>query len=104
MEPSLLRVVRTLSSERYIVRIGDEDSGCLDLHYLTDGTVQAMFVVFEGSAIRESEIADYVDHFDHLLLPSVSVHDDRLLVTVIVGRNVGAFGSATHITTSAPIN
>lgn len=96
MQVTLLRILRTLSSERYVVRTGDEDSGSLDLHYLSDGTVQATFAVFEGSAIKEEEIGDYISHFDEILLPEVSLQDKRLLFTVIIGRTLGAYDAVMH--------
>lgn len=85
-----LRLLRTQSSERYIIRRRESDIASLEIHYLPNGTVQASLVAFEGM-IEESDIPDLLVHIDEALLPEVSLDDRKLVFTVVVGRVLGAF-------------
>jgi hypothetical protein len=93
MNIDYVRALRTSHSERFIVRKAGVDSGIVDLHYLADGTVQGMFVVFDGAGITDSEIPKVITHIDEILLPDVSLDDHKLLFTVVVGRVHGSYES-----------
>ncbi len=86
-----VRVLRTQSSERFLLCRSGVDAAALDIHYLADGTVHATLIVFEGSSMTEEEIPGQLMYIDEMLLPEVSLNDRKLLFTVVVGRVLGAF-------------
>ena len=96
---SFVRTLRTLSSERFVVRREDSDIAALDIHYLANGTVQATLLVFDGM-ISESEVPRLLVFIDEVLLPDVSLDDKRLAFTVVIGRVLGAFEAVAE----SPVN
>jgi hypothetical protein len=86
-----VRLLRTSSSERHALRREGSDFGILDLHYLSDSTVQATVLLFDGSGISEAEIPDLLTFVDEVLLPEVRLDDKNLTFTVAVGRVLGAY-------------
>lgn len=91
---SLIRTIRTPSSERYVLQRGGEDAGALDLHYLPQGAVQATIVLFEHSGIPESEVPQLLTYVDQALLPDVSLDQRNLTFTVVIGHVLGAYTAA----------
>lgn len=85
-----VRLLRTHSSERFMMSRGESDIAALEIHYLDDGRVQATFIAFEGM-LEESEIPDLLVQIDEVILPDVSLDDKKLIFTVVQGRVVGAF-------------
>ena len=73
-----------------MIRRGESDVAALELHYMDAGRVQATLIAFDGM-IEEPEIPDLLLHVDEVLLPDVSLDDKNLVVTVVVGRVLGAF-------------
>lgn len=90
-----VRVFRTASSERYFLRSQGVELGCLDLHYLANGTVQALLILYEGTSGLGYDINFLLRHIDDVLLPEVSMEDSKLLYTVFHGRALGAFEPPT---------
>ena len=93
---SLVRVARTPSSERYLLRNKDGDVGGLDLHYLANASVQATLLLHRRLNPTEAEIGELLRHLDEALLPEVRVEDHNLTFTVVVGDIVGDF-RAEHV-------
>lgn len=86
------RALRTASSERFIVHEPDgKDVGAVDLHYLEDGTVSGTLILLEEKHAAEKTVVQLLKAIDELLLPTVSLEDDTLAFTVIVGRVLGTF-------------
>jgi len=91
--PHFVRLLRTPASERFLIRLRDDDVASLDLHYLQDLTVQATLVLFEGSSIAEPDVPDLLNQIDEVLLPEARLDDRTLSFTVVVGRVLGAFSA-----------
>jgi hypothetical protein len=91
IDVTFVRVLRTPSSERHILRRLSADFAALDLHYLPDGAVQATLVLFEGSGVDEETIPDLLTLIDEILLPEVRMDQKNLFFTVVIGRVLGAF-------------
>ncbi len=73
-----------------MIRRSDSDIAVLEIHYLDNGTVQATLIAFDGM-LEESELSDLLVHIDEVLLPDVSLDDQKLVFTVVTGRVLGAF-------------
>jgi hypothetical protein len=91
MQIELVRLLRTPSSERHLLRRAGNDFAALDLHYLPNGTVQATLLVFEGAGVEEPDIPSLLTHIDEVLLPEVRLDDRNLTFTVAFGRVLGAY-------------
>lgn len=86
------RVVRTPSSERYLLHIdGEGDDAALELHYLQDGSVAGTLIVLDKQYAGKEVVAQIVEEIDKILLPSVSLEDGNLTFTVVKGSVVGSF-------------
>lgn len=85
------RLLRTPSSERYLLRGNKRDVAALEMHYLSDLTVQATLIVFEGAGLGEAEIPSLLTYIDEALLPEVRLDQGNLLFTVVVGRVMGSY-------------
>jgi len=85
-----IRLLRTPSSERFLLQERERDCGALDLHYLSDGSVHATVIIYEGG-IAESDVPNLLTQIDENLLPSVSLDDKKLIFTVVMGRVLGAY-------------
>ena len=88
-----IRVLRTPSSERFLLRQSIADFAAVDIHDLPDGRVSVTLVVFENGPVKEAQIPDLISQIDLKLLPDVSVENENVSFTVVVGRVVGAFSA-----------
>lgn len=91
MKCEIIRLLRTPSSERYLLRKEDTDQGALDLHYLADGRVAGTLTIFEDAKISDEQVHDLLVYLDDVLLPDVSLEQDNFIVTVVRGRALGSF-------------
>lgn len=92
MIAKFLRLLRTSSSERFLVQDeAGKDAAALDIHYLADGRVAGTLCVFDDSGISESQIPEVLQEIDEVLLPDVSFKDRKLSFTVVLGRVAGSF-------------
>jgi hypothetical protein len=91
MRLETVRVLRTPSSERYLLMRDGTEIGGLDLHYLQRGAVQATLVIFEGVGVKEDAVPEILTHLDEVLLPEVRLEDQNLIFTVVIGRVLGAY-------------
>ncbi len=102
MQIEFVRLLRTPSSERHLLRRAGADSAALDVHYMPNGTVQATLLVFEGSGIDELEISEILMHIDEVLLPEVQLDEKNLTFTVAVGRVLGTYQAEREAPNDAP--
>ena len=91
MSFTFVRLLRTASSERFLVQRGKADVASLDIHYLADSRVAGTLCVFDTSGIGDDEIPDVLQQIDESLLPDVSFKDRNLSFAVVAGRVVGNF-------------
>jgi hypothetical protein len=61
------------------------------LHYLTNGSVQALLILYEDATRPTEDIGAILKHIDDVLLPEVSLDDLKLLYSVFTGRAAGAY-------------
>jgi hypothetical protein len=86
------RVLRTSSSERYLLHIdGVKDDAALDLHYLSDNSVAGTLIVLNDKFAKEKKVAEIVEAIDKILLPNVSLEEGNLSFTVVQGTVIGSF-------------
>jgi hypothetical protein len=91
MKLSMIRVVRTVSSERFLLQLTEgEDAAAVDLHYLREGSVAATVFLFEDGGITEDRAPELLQYIDEALLPEVSL-DEHNFFTVVQGRALGDF-------------
>ncbi len=83
----LVRLLRTLSSEVYVVWRGDQRIGQADIHY-ADSSVQADLLL--EVALDEEEQNDLMRQLDEDVVSSYlpSFDRDQFIVTVFLGREV----------------
>ena len=86
-----VRVLRTPSSERYLLQRAGADFAALDLHYLPTGKVNGTLILFDQADLPEENISQILSQIDELLLPEVSVGEGNLTFTVVTGRILGAY-------------
>jgi hypothetical protein len=87
-----IRVIRTNSSERFILQAKDgEDSAVLDLHYLSSGNVAGTLVVLDAGSFTDAAVPDILQYVDEVLLPEVSVEHHKASFTAVRGHVVGDF-------------
>ena len=92
MRPSVIRVLRTVSSERFLLQVKEgQDAAAIDLHYLRDGSVSGTIFLFEDGGIQDHMIHDLLQYIDEALLPEVSLDEHNLAFTVVRGQVVGDF-------------
>ena len=92
MNINFTRVLRTASSERYLLHIdGVGDDAALELHYLSDNSVAGTLIVLDDQYTEEKTIAEIVEEIDKVLLPNVSLEDGNLSFTVVQGTVIGSF-------------
>lgn len=91
MDIEFMRLLRTATSERHLLRRAKADFASLDLHYLPNATVQATLLIFDGSGFGEEEIPALLMHIDEVLLPEVQLDHQNLTFTVAFGRVLGAY-------------
>ena len=83
----LVRLVRTVSSEVYVIWDADRRVGQVDLHY-ADGSVQAD--LFLEVPMEEGERRDLIAQLDDDIVSSYlpSFDRDQFIITVFVGQEV----------------
>jgi hypothetical protein len=86
-----VRVLRTGSSERFLLQDNNEDVGAIDLHYLADHSVAATLIFLTESNIGDDQVSSIIEDIDALLLPDVSKEQGNLVFTVIRGEVIGSF-------------
>jgi hypothetical protein len=92
VELSLIRVLRTVSSERFVLQVRQgQDAAAVDLHYLRDGSVAGTLFLFDDGGIADDGVADLLQYIDQVLLPDVSLDEHSLSFTVVRGRVLGDF-------------
>ena len=92
MMPHFVRVLRTASSERYMIQPRpNQDAAALDLHYLADGSVAGTLFLFENGGIGDRDVPELLRHIDEVLLPYASREDGSLGFTVVRGHVVGSY-------------
>lgn len=96
MYSSLVRTVRTASSERFLVRRDATDCAVLDLHYPAPGRAIGTLILLEGAGLTTDDVPDLLTRIDTDLLPDVSFEDGTLEYSVVVGRAVGTFVKAAE--------
>jgi hypothetical protein len=86
----LVRLLRTLSSEIYLVWDGDTRVGQVDLHF-ADNSVQAD--VFLEIDLADEERQELFSQLDDDVVSSYlpSFERDQFIITVFVGREVDSF-------------
>ncbi len=86
----LVRLLRTLSSEIYLVWEGETRVGQVDVHY-ADSAVQAD--VFLESDLPDEDRQDLFAQLDDDVVSSYlpSFERDQFIITVFVGREVDSF-------------
>ncbi len=86
----LVRLLRTLSSEIYIIWRGDQRVGQVDVH-LADNSVQAD--LFLESALDEEEQYELIHQLDDDVVSSYlpSFDRDQFIVTVFIGQEIDSF-------------
>ena len=91
MEFGILRTLRTLTSERFLLRAPTRDSAVLDVHYLADGSVTGTLLLLEDSLVEPSAVENLIEFIDQNLFPNVSLDARTLSFTVVRGDVVGQF-------------
>jgi len=93
MDILIVRLLRTPSSERLLLRRDSNDFASLDLHYLPSGAVHGTLAIFDDSLVREADVPDLLAKIDEMLLPEVSLDKKNLTFTVVIGHVLGAFAA-----------
>ncbi len=88
-----VRVLRTSSSERFILQRDGEDFAAVDLHFLADGKVAATLVVLTSIQMLDTETTQIIDEIDNALLPDQAYESGDFVVTVVRGEVAGTFAS-----------
>jgi len=89
------RLVRTLSSERFIAVRDGHDVAAVDLHYLGNGHVAGTVVLFAAASWRETDVEPLLRSLDDTMLPDVDIDDGSLNYTVVHGDVWGQFEAAS---------
>ena len=86
----LVRLLRTLSSEIYLIWVGDRRIGQADIHY-ADSSVQAD--IFLELALDDEERQELFSQLDEDIVSSYlpSFERDQFIITVFVGHEVDSF-------------
>jgi hypothetical protein len=77
------RESRTPSSESYIIEMGDDEIGRVDLHYTTSVTYGTLAVV---ESLTEEEIRSLISEIDERLVLTNDPFREDFMVTVWTGR------------------
>ena len=91
---AFIRVVRTPSSERFLVQEFDKpdsDIAAIDLHYLDNQVVSATVVILSEDFASEEFARLLVETVDARLLPMACLNDGDLNFTVVQGRVLSQF-------------
>jgi hypothetical protein len=89
------RVLRTLTSERFVAVRGGVDVAAVDLHYLDSGQVAGTVVLLAGGGggglWTEANVGPFLQTLDETLLPTVDIASGSLTFTVVHGEVWGNF-------------
>lgn len=85
------RMIRTLTSERFLAIREGNDVAAVDLHYLASGTVVGTVFLFKSAGWREAEVSDILQSLDESMLPDVDLAAGSLSYTVVHGEIWGTF-------------
>ncbi len=98
MNFNLIRLLRTVSSERFVLQTPQgDDAVAVDLHYARDGRVAGTVFVFDGGGITDEMIPDVLQYLDEVLLPDASLDEQNLSFTVVRGKVIGDFTPETDV-------
>lgn len=86
-----VRIVRTASSERFLLQVEGRDAGVVDLHFTSNGTVAGTVVLLEDGGIGDDAVPALLTRIDEVLLPDVAVDNHNLFFTVVRGKVVGSY-------------
>lgn len=86
-----VRVLRTASSERFVIESNQTDAGAVDIHYLDGGRVFATLVLLDSNELREDFLENVIKDIDEVLLPNASREEGSVVFTVVRGTVVGSF-------------
>ena len=95
------RLIRTLTSERFIAVRDGVDVAAVDLHYLASGTVEGTVFLFNAANWTEEGIPGLLGSLDEVMLPDVDLASGSLSYTVVRGEVVGTFQAAQNDAPSA---
>ena len=82
------RQTRTSSSEAFIIRSGEDDTGRIDIHYGSD-VVNATLCLAENAT--EDDIQELIGEIDERLVMTAEPFRDDFVVTVWLGREAGVY-------------
>ena len=95
---NFVRVIRTPSSERYLVQMVDlpgEDLAAIDIHYLAEEIVAATLTLLDSKYSDPKMLESLMTTIDTHLLPMASLKDGDLYFTVVKGVLIGEFRSVS---------
>jgi hypothetical protein len=90
------RLLRTLSSERFIATRDGTDIAAVDLHYLGTGLGTGTVFLFATAGWKESEVEGLLRSLDEAMLPDVNLDAGSLSYTVVHGEVWGQFEATTE--------
>jgi hypothetical protein len=90
------RLLRTLTSERFIASRGKDDVAAVDLHYLASGHVSGTVFLFKAAGWQEADVADVLRSLDETMLPEVDLASGSLTYTVVHGDVWGNFEASAQ--------
>ena len=82
------RESRTAGSESYIIEMGDEEIGRVDIHYTPSVTYATLAVV---ESLTEEEIRSLISEIDERLVLTNDPFREDFMVTVWTGREYGNY-------------
>jgi hypothetical protein len=85
------RLLRTLSSERFIATREGADVAAVDVHYLGTGHVTGTVFLFASAGWKESDVEGLLRSLDDTMLPDVDLDAGSLSYTVVHGEVWGQF-------------
>ena len=95
MSYTIVRMLRTTSSERFMLQKDNRDGAAVDIHYLQDGRVAGTVCILDTTLIKEDDVPELLLFIDDALLPHVSMSEGNLIFTVVAGRLIGNFESTS---------
>ncbi len=85
------RLLRTLTSERFLATRGGNDIAAVDLHYLSSGHVTGTVFLFQSAGWKETQVSEVLTSLDESMLPDVDLDSGSLTYTVVHGEVWGNF-------------
>lgn len=92
-EIRFVRLLRTSSSERFLLKREDDDVGAVDFHYLDGGCVAATLILL--TTLSKDNVEALISRLDEMLLPNASRENGNVTFTVVRGEIMGSFEGAT---------